>query len=119
MKQQEGTETAELPGMSRRGRKPLGDRAMTNAERQKAYRERKREEVFFSRHDEASRVALMQRLAYQLRAMDEGHEFAEGAQALAEEVIAEIVTRYALRHKRLNALVRKAEAERTGNHPSQ
>lgn len=34
MKQAEDSKTLELPGTRRRGRKPLGDRAMTAAERQ-------------------------------------------------------------------------------------
>jgi hypothetical protein len=41
MRQIEDTKTAELPGMpaaKRRGRPPLGDRAMTAAERQRASR---------------------------------------------------------------------------------
>lgn len=113
MKQPEDTKTAELPGLTRRGRPPVGDKAMTPAERQKAYRERKKEETWFATTDESSRVALLSKLAHHLRAVDEDHELKAGAQHLAEEVIAEIVTRYGLRKKRVNTLISRAAAARS------
>lgn len=36
-----GRATLELPGVTHRGRKPKGERPMTNAERQKEFRERR------------------------------------------------------------------------------
>lgn len=104
MKQAEDTKTAELPGLSRRGRKPAGDRAMTPAERQRAYRERLAEERHGGRPANLSRVTLMRQLNDCLDQIDRGGlklgdlkaDIDEGAQYLAEQIVAELVTRYDL-----------------------
>lgn len=113
MKQAEDTKTAELPGLSRRGRRPLGDRAMTPAERQKAYRERQRMERYETNPADMSRVTMIDQLSAALKAMDDMHELSDGAGQIAENIVAEIVTRYGLRAKRLNALVKAAAARST------
>ena len=104
MKQAEDTKTAELPGLSRRGRKPTGDRAMTPAERQKAYRERLAEERHGGKPSDLSRVTLMRQLNDCFDQIDRRGtklgdlkaDIDEGAQYLAEQILAELVTRYEL-----------------------
>lgn len=98
MKQPEDRKTRELPGLGRRGRPPAGERAMTPAERQKAYRQRKAQERFAPSLDEMSRVTLMETLSNALACLErKDYEFREGAEAVAEQVIRELVTRYELR----------------------
>lgn len=110
MKQPEDRKTAELPGLARRGRRPLGDRAMTPAERQKAYRDRLAEERYDTKPADLSRVTLLRQLAAafdQLDKKDGDPDINEGAAYMAEGIIAEIVTRYALNAQRIK---RKAKA---------
>lgn len=114
MKQAEDTKTAELPGLSRRGRPPAGERAMTPAERQRAYRQRKADLRWVPNNaiKELPRVDLMARLATALAAADkagQGTDEWEGATYHAEEILAEIATRYELDAYRIN---RKAKASR-------
>lgn len=106
-KQTEDTKTAELPGLKRRGRPPAGGVAMTAAERQKAYRLRKAQELF-DPMTEMSRVTILKTLSQALeRFEDEAYEFREGAEVIAEQAIAEIVTRYQLDFAR----IKRAAAE--------
>lgn len=105
MKQAEDNRTLELPGVSRakRGRPAIGDRAMTAAERQKAYRDRQRDTRYETRPEEMSRVTLIDQLGSALRAIDDGHELSDGAEWIAEGIIREIITRYELNQKRLKS----------------
>lgn len=98
MKQAEDTKTTELPGLRRRGRPPTGT-AMTNAERQKAYRERLAEERYSTKPAEVSRVTLMRQLADAFDQLDKksgDEDMNEGAAYMAEGIVAELVTRYGL-----------------------
>lgn len=102
MKQPEDTKTAELPGLRRRGRPSTGT-AMTNAERQRAYRQRLAAQRYETDPGELSRVTLIDQLAAALRAIDSQDEFAEGAERVAEDLLSEIVTRYGLNPKRVKS----------------
>lgn len=98
MKQTEDTFTAELP-LTRRGRPPVGQVAMTPAERQRAYRRRLAEERHEVKPAEVSRVTLIRQLTDafgQLDKPDGDADMNEGAQYMAERIIAELVTRYDL-----------------------
>ncbi|PTT89367.1 hypothetical protein DBR42_07955 [Pelomonas sp. HMWF004] len=99
MKQAEDNRTAELPGVTKRGRKPLGERPMTSAERQKAYRARLAEERYHVKPAEVSRVTIMRQLADAFEQLDKPNadsDLIEGAAYMAEGLIAELVTRYGL-----------------------
>lgn len=99
MKQAEDTKTRELPGVTKRGRKPLGDRPMTAAERQRAYRERLAQERYEYDTSEVSRVTLIRQLVDCLDQLDRrppDPDLNEGAQYRAAEILAELVTRYKL-----------------------
>jgi hypothetical protein len=103
-KQAEDTKTGELPGLTRRGRPPAGDRAMTAAERQRAYRERLAEERHGGKPSDLSRVTLMRQLNDCFDQIDRKGaklgelkaDIDEGARYLAEQILAELVTRYEL-----------------------
>lgn len=104
MKQAEDNKTAELPGLTRRGRKPIGEKPMTNAERQRAYRERLAEERHGGKPADLSRVTLMRQLNDCFDQIDRKGaklgdlkaDIDEGAQYLAEQILAELITRYDL-----------------------
>jgi hypothetical protein len=91
----------------RRGRPPLGDRAMTHAERQRAYRQRlQRAEIdSIGAEAEASRVTLVGSLAYALAQLDTDRpEDAQQATRLTVgRIIQEIVTRYEIEPPRKRA----------------
>lgn len=92
------TTTPEAP---KRGRPAIGDKAMTAAERQKAYRERLKEERY-DKAAEVSRVTLMQQLAAALHGIEthEDADLKEGAQYHAAQIIAELTKRYDLKPRR-------------------
>lgn len=72
---------------------------MTPAERQKAYRERLAEERYGGKKSDLSRVTLIKQLNDcfdQLDRKPPDEDLNEGAQYLAEEILAELVTRYDL-----------------------
>lgn len=97
MKQQDDNKTRELPGLGKRGRKPLGERAMTPAERMKAYRARLKEEKPWRAPEQTSRVAIMQELAGCLARLDDADsKTKESDRWSAEAMVREIVTRYRL-----------------------
>lgn len=83
---------------SRRGRPPAGDRAMTPAERQRAYRRRQQRAEIDSLGAEAdaSRVTLLGSLAHALAQLDTDRPADQQAATrwTASRIIQEIVTRY-------------------------
>lgn len=110
MKQPEDTKTAELPNLGRRGRPPVGERAMTAAERQKAYRARLAEQRYGGKKSELSRVTLIKQLNDCFDQIDRkppDEDLNEGARYMAEEILAELVTRYDLS---VYGIKRKAKA---------
>lgn len=114
MKQPEDSKTRELPGLKRRGRPPVGAVAMTPAERQSAYRERKRDLKWVpnSAIKELPRVDLIARLGAMLAEADAAKGDTDawaGATYHAEEILAEIATRYELDCYKIN---RKVKASR-------
>lgn len=112
MKQAEDKKTKELPGLGRRGRPPVGERAMTPAERQKAYRERLAEERYDNNARDLSRVTIMKQLVDcfdQLDRRPPDTDLSEGAKYRAEELLAELATRYELDCYKIN---RRVKAER-------
>jgi len=103
MKQAEDTKTAELPGLKKRGRPSTGN-AMTNAQRQQAYRRRQQHERYRADASEVSRVTLIQQLNDALMSLDNPeYPYREGAEYTAQQVIGEIVTRYALDLRKIKA----------------
>lgn len=85
----------------RRGRPPLGDQAMTSAERQKAYRERFKTNLTtkVGHEGDASRAELMSLLAYSLAYIDSPNskpKMRSIHKATAKNIMLEIVTRYGI-----------------------
>ena len=83
---------------NRRGRPPAGERPMTSAERQRAYRQRQRRAQIDSigQEADASRVTLINRLAQILAVLDSDadKQRKDDSRYAAWQVMAEIVTRY-------------------------
>ncbi|MBV8604899.1 MAG: hypothetical protein JO224_09475 [Pelomonas sp.] len=91
----------------RRGRPPAGERAMSNAERQRRYRRRRFNALYEIDPAEMARVTLLERLAAALRTIeDPGSELREGAAHEAENLLAEIVTRYELNLARMKRITK-------------
>lgn len=86
------------PPTTRRGRPPAGNRAMTPAERQRAYRQRMQRAELDSigAEAEASRVTLLGSLAHALAQLDTDRPADQQAatRLSAGRIIREIVTRY-------------------------
>lgn len=104
MKQAEDKRTQELPGVEqakRRGRPPKHDfGAMTNAERQKAYRRRVRNQLSELDVTKLSRVAILGQLGQVLAALDDTEQPEEAKKVAAfwsSKIVSEIVTRYDLK----------------------
>lgn len=87
----------------RPGRKPLGDKPMTAAEKQRAYRQRQQKRAWdaVAAPDDASRVTLLDALAMCLERIDNYAGPSEVVRANmregAETAVRELVTRYGLR----------------------
>lgn len=83
---------------SRRGRPPTGERAMTSAERQRAYRRRQmRAEISsIGAEADASRVTLLGFLAHALAQLDTDRpaDAQQATRLTVSRIIQEIVTRY-------------------------
>lgn len=97
----------------RRGRRPLADKAMTGAERQRAYRARLQDERFDSSLPDLSRVTLLAQLASCLGQLDSTRvdvDLTEGASYLAESILAEIIGRYRLDRPRITKLAARRAA---------
>ena len=98
----ESTQLGESPKQSRRGRKPVGERALTRAEIQRNYRRAKDDWKYQgTRHIPTNtRVQLVERLSSALSAMDGAKDSdddeRQGAQYIAEKVLGELVRRYGL-----------------------
>lgn len=89
-----------MPAVKRRGRPPKSDLgAMTNAERQAAYRRRVRNQLGELDVTKLSRVAILGQLAQSLAELDGGEveEAREVAAYWSSKIVAEIVTRYKLK----------------------
>lgn len=88
----------------RRGRPPAGERAMTNAERQRAYRKRQAAERFEYEPRDMSRVTLIDQLSQACLYLERpDYAYADGARAVAEGLLAELVRRYGLDAKRVRS----------------
>lgn len=99
-------------GPKKRGRPPRGAKAMTSSERQSGYRKRLKSALFETDPMEMTRVTVMQQLTAAVIALEnEAYELAEGAQSIAEQMVAEIVARCDLDLARVRKLA-KASAER-------
>jgi len=95
---QDTTKSAgEISTLKKRGRPSTGN-AMTNAQRQKAYRQRLRSQLYeIDPKEITSRVTLVKQLAQALEVLDKpDYPYREGAEWSAANLVAEIVTRYNL-----------------------
>lgn len=99
----------------RRGRRPLADKPMTGAERQRAYRARLHDERFESSLPDVSRITLLAQLATclgQLESTSADADLSEGASYLAEGILAEVIGRYRLDRSRITKLASRRASPR-------
>lgn len=96
------TAKSPTPKHPRIGRPSLNDRAMTAAEKQRAYRERRKDAVLLDDVGSLSRVDLISRLSSALKGIEEytDEDLREGAQYLSEQVIGELCRRFQLKPRK-------------------